>query len=415
MYNFTYHKNYVNSLEKCRNMLKYKYYHMILGGIDMINIDLARDYVVKTYRQLGININIMNEKGIIIASGSSSRVGDFHLVAYELIKSKNFVKIIESASDDLIGVSEGVNLLLLHRMEPIGVVGVSGNYEEIMPIAKMAKLTIESFFFSNNSSQIDLIESQNISKLRDALLFEQPINPARIYQLATEIGVRDNVYRSTIIIHSTGDNAKEAIQFIYQSYLTNKKKSQDIILPIDGQHLVLIKTYSKFEPVYLRESIKQLSDYLTDTISKKRLLGDSVKLKLYYTIPTDSLIHYRNSYSCLQWLEDFVHFRKDSIFFINDYLIEYMTNCINPDFLSPIFESYRKIIDEYLDKDLFHTTTAALAATNMSPAEASKELFVHKNTILARTKKFKEVLGLQPLSSVNDAILLLAIDSYLSK
>lgn len=381
----------------------------------MINVELARDYVAKIHRQLGITINITNEKGIIIASGIPSHVGDFHLVAYELIKSKTFIKIIETPTDGLIGVSEGVNLLLLHRMEPIGAVGILGNSDDIMPIAKMAKLTIESFFFKNQTSQADLIESQTISRLRDALLFEQPINPTRIFQLATEVGIRDNVYRAAIMIHTTGDNAKEAIQYLYQGYSSSQKQPQDILFPMDGQHLVLIKSFRKFEPAFFRDSMMELSEYFMGLLKEKRFFEDSVKLKLYYTIPADSLIHYRNSYSCLKWLEDYVHFRTETLYFINDYLIEYMTGCISPDLLSPLFESYRNVIDNYLDKELFHTTAAALASTNMSPAEAAKELFVHKNTVLARTRKFKEILGLQPLSSSKDTILLLALDSYLSK
>ena len=125
-------------------------------------------------------------------------------------------------------------------MEPVGVVGISGNPDTVMPLAKMAKLTIESFLFYNSTSQSDLIESQNIGKLRDALLFEQPINPARIFQLATEVGIRDNIYRATLVLHSTGDNSKEAIQYLYQNYSVEQKKAQDIFLPIDSQHLVLI-------------------------------------------------------------------------------------------------------------------------------------------------------------------------------
>ncbi len=379
----------------------------------MINVEFARDYVTKINRQLGINMNIINEKGIIIASSTPSRVGDFHLTAYELIKNKSFVKILDA--DELAEDTQEVNLLLLYRMEPVGVVGVAGNGQDILSIGKIAKLTIESFFLSNQTNQMDLIESQNISKLRDALLFEQPINPSRIFQLATEVGFRDNVYRAFVIIHSTGDNAKEAIQFMYQNYSSGKKQVQDILLPIDGQHLVLIKSYRKFDAVFFRDSIAELSEYFLGLLAEKRFYEDSVTLKLYYTIPTDSLIHYRNSYNCLKWLEDYVHFRNEPVYFINDYLIEYMTSCISPDLLRPLFESYRYIIDNYLDKELFHTTASALASTNMSPAEAAKELFVHKNTVLARTKKFKEMLGLQPLSNSKDAILLLAIDSYLSK
>ncbi len=381
----------------------------------MINIDAAREYVAKIHRQLGIIINIMNDKGIIIASGAPARVGSFHLAAYELINSKNFVSVIEKTSENIIGVEEGVNLLLVDRMEAIGVVGISGNPDEVMPIAKMCKLTIEAFIIRNSTSQPDLIESQNAGKLRDALLFEQPVNPTRIFQLATKIGIRDNVYRATLIIHSTGDNSKEAIQHIYQTFSAEQKKPQDILLPIDGQHLVLMRSFPKFEPAGFREKMQELCLYLDNALLAKRRLKDSVVLRYYYSIPTESLIHYRNSYDCLTWLEDHVRYRSDSAYFIHDYIIDYMISCISPDLLQPVFDSYRDVIDNYLDKELFHTTTAALADTNMSPTEAAKELFVHKNTVLARTKKFKEILGLQPLSNSNDAILLRAIDSYIGK
>lgn len=381
----------------------------------MINIDSARDYVTKIHRQMGININIMNEKGIIIASGTPTRIGDFHLAAYELIKSKNFISTIQKSSEDMIGVEEGVNLLLVDRMEPIGVVGVTGNPDEVMSLAKMTKLTMESFIFRNNTNQPDFIESQNISKLRDALLFEQPINPSRIFQLATKIGLRDNVYRATLIVHSHGDNSKEAIQQICQAYTSEQKKSQDILIPIDGQHLVLLKSFPKFEPAEFKNTTQELCQYFDRILSEKRSLKDSITLKYYCSIPTDSLIHYRNSYDCLNWLEDHVRYRSDSVYFINDYVIDYMISCISPDLLKPIFDSYRNVIDNYLDKELFHTTTVALSDTNMSPTEAAKELFVHKNTVLARAKKFKEYLGIQPLSNTNDAILLRAIDSYMSR
>lgn len=48
----------------------------------MINSSFAQNFVNKVNRQLQHNVNIMNEKRIIIASSAPERIGDFHIIAY---------------------------------------------------------------------------------------------------------------------------------------------------------------------------------------------------------------------------------------------------------------------------------------------------------------------------------------------
>ncbi|MFV0466687.1 MAG: sugar diacid recognition domain-containing protein [Lachnospiraceae bacterium] len=378
----------------------------------MLNIELVNEYVNKIYRQLGININVMNTKGIIVASGDITRVGDFHSVAFELVKSRNFISIVDDHSSENIGVQNGVNLLIIDNLEPIGVVGVTGSPSEVLEIAKMSKITIESYCLQINSVNKEQVGSTEIRKLKDALLFEQPINPTRIFQLSTRLGIRDNINRAALIIHSTGENSNEAISLIYDSLISDVSNAQDIILPTDQQHIVILKAFKNFEPAIFRTKIHEFYSSLADLIYEKYNFSESINLKLYCNLPTNSLVHYRNSYRCLKWLESHVQFKSSPIHHIHDYLIDYLMSCIPDDRLSPLFECYHDIIENYLDKETFHLTAKALANSNMNPTEAAKELYVHKNTIFSRTKKFKEELDLQPLSNTNDAIKLLAIDSY---
>lgn len=51
-----------------------------------ITHQLAQDIVDKTMSILGKNINIMDEKGVIIGSGDKSRLNQFHEGAAKVIK-----------------------------------------------------------------------------------------------------------------------------------------------------------------------------------------------------------------------------------------------------------------------------------------------------------------------------------------
>jgi carbohydrate diacid regulator len=54
----------------------------------MIPKYLAMKFLESLTEKLGYNINIIDEKGIIIASSDKSREGTFHEAAYKLIKEK---------------------------------------------------------------------------------------------------------------------------------------------------------------------------------------------------------------------------------------------------------------------------------------------------------------------------------------
>ena len=96
----------------------------------MIDVALADKFVKKAANYTQYNINVMNEKGIIIASSDSSRTGSFHEIAYDIMSAdKEIVEVV--GSDRFQGGRIGINMALLYRKKKVGVVGVSGEPEEI--------------------------------------------------------------------------------------------------------------------------------------------------------------------------------------------------------------------------------------------------------------------------------------------
>ena len=59
-------------------------------------------------------------------------------------------------------------------------------------------------------------------------------------------------------------------------------------------------------------------------------------------------------------------------------------------------------------------TIGTLTKTSMNPIATRELLYLHKNTVAARVKKIKELLGISPLTSIRDAIFMTAIYNYLN-
>ena len=61
----------------------------------VLDVELAEKIIDKLADCTDYNVNIMNDKGIIVASKDKSRVGTFHEVALEIVQKKLDYKEVE--------------------------------------------------------------------------------------------------------------------------------------------------------------------------------------------------------------------------------------------------------------------------------------------------------------------------------
>ena len=107
-----------------------------------------------------VNINIMNEYAEIIASGDKKRIGKIHSGALDVIKNAKTMEYFDSIDSDKESAKPGINMPLIFNNEVIGVVGVTGNPNEIKLIANIVKMITEILI----ENEIDL--DKKISKQR---------------------------------------------------------------------------------------------------------------------------------------------------------------------------------------------------------------------------------------------------------
>lgn len=376
----------------------------------MINQAYARHFVRKLDRSLQLKINVMDEKGIIVASYSPERIGDFHQAAYELVTKNIPMSVTEAQSDGLIGVNApGVNLQLNSGQELIGVIGVTGEPEEVLPVSKLVKLMFESMYEYELERETSLKIQDSLSKFSYSLLREQPLNLAGIRKKAKTLGFRDHTSRIPIYIHVASEHLRERLSCFSEQYQALSCYSpQDIVL-LQEEGILLLKSGPSGQLSY-KEFLLELK-----TVVDWHFYRTPGLEMIWLAAPQQSEFEqYRQSYALLKWLWQRVRQTNGSqIHFLCDHALPCVMEHMDTDMLSPLFEPYCSLILEKLDADLFKETVKGLIDADMKLEPAAKLLHLHKNSVVARLSKIKDVLGINPLNSARDAALLTQIYEFL--
>ncbi|WP_207718029.1 sugar diacid recognition domain-containing protein [Clostridium beijerinckii] len=111
--------------------------------VELLSRELAKSIVERTMSVVDYNINIMNENGVIIASGNKERIGTTHEGAIIALQRKSEFNVSENESKKLKGVHPGTNTVIEFRNKIVGVIGITGQPKEVIGYAKLIKMTAE--------------------------------------------------------------------------------------------------------------------------------------------------------------------------------------------------------------------------------------------------------------------------------
>lgn len=123
------------------------------------------------------------------------------------------------------------------------------------------------------------------------------------------------------------------------------------------------------------------------------------------------LNYYRQGYNYCNWLERNVVSEEKNIYFM-DYIDRYISSLLPMPELHNILNVYDYSLNEKTKADILRIT-GALFRNNYNMASASKELFIHKNTLALHVNKLRELLDIDPLHSAKDRLFLNCLWIYL--
>jgi len=361
-----------------------------------ITTELAMPIVHQLMLFLNSNINIMDEKGVIVASGDLNRLYQKHDGAVHVISTKKELIITEENSKLYKGSKPGVNLPIEFNDEIVGVVGLTGNPEGIYKFAKIIKMTVEVLLqqiFLKNQIQYQ-------QKAMEGFLLDL-INP---YELKEEklittsqiLNIDLNVERFAFVIKI------EEISYFYKKLF----KDNDQLIRIDEIKAKIINVINstvkdKLIYTFLENGYLFLLTHLKNGNERevaKKIQADVEKLGYQVQIGIGNRNHgldgYRNSY--FQAIQSLKFMRKlkiiEKITHSDDWklekLIDGIPKSIRTEFLHPYIEGLNHLNEDYIN------TLETWIATNLDIKKTSEKLHIHRNTLLYRLKKITETLGL---------------------
>ena len=374
----------------------------------MLNQLFAQNFIDSINRRMNVRINVMNEKGVIIASTDKSRIGDFHILAYEIISQEKDMLITEKPTKDLIGVNfPGVNLRLKDRKETIGVIGVSGDPDKVLEIAGMTRIAFEAMYESEKQRLYRANAQSELERFSFRLFHEEPFNPQLIRRSAKKIGMKDPCPRIPVFIAGMIQADWSAFSDYYLK--TSHALPGDVVLPLDGG-ILLLKSFESFYSSALRDYAAELSEDLsTKLVNLSFVSSVTVKdLRFFVMPPAERFEDYRTVYRYLKTLTELPRRDETPVCFFEDHLLHCMLQDSKKD-LEVLLRCESRFIQEGMDRSQFLETMQGLIERDMNGEASAELLHLHRNSLFARLRRMKEILPLNPLSSTREAIHLMAL------
>lgn len=344
----------------------------------MLEVTMANSLIDQLSEYTSYNINIMNKDGIIIASRDKNRIGSFHEVAYKLIRSNSDIEYTYN-DDEFLGVLSGANMLLKVNDEVVGVLGITGDPDDIKQVALVVKMAVEALIkyetikekaFRRQTSKerfIYMVTEQNDAEYKELRRF------------ANELNYTENISRVPIIITFNSQTHRDSALSIIK--LSDLHSSEDISTTLHQNDILIFKTL---------EGDKMISNYKNIVNEYISAAFSDIDIEYKYFVGTiqNNFMYYHNAYKQTEWLSKNIVAHDKAVYFY-DYVSRYIIDIMPREELDSIF----KVFDENLDKNFkrsFVEIIGALIDSDFNLVQAAKNSFMHRNTFLYRYKKIRE-------------------------
>ncbi|WP_172371696.1 CdaR family transcriptional regulator [Sporosarcina jiandibaonis] len=343
----------------------------------MLTTKIAREIVRETSNRLQRNINIMDIDGVIIASKDASRIGLTHEGALEVLRSGNTL-IIDAKQDNEWEVAQpGVNLPIVFQAETIGVIGITGDPDEMKDVGELVKMTTELMIKQEFiASQLEW--RQHTKDMIVGELLKTNPSHGEIQRALSLLKLDLNPPFLMIMIEIT----ERAIsnQALIQK-LEDSIGSHNNIVSFINVHRILI-TLSGLDEDEAFHSVHRVFNTMKKT---------DIVFKMAYSLPFSELDRFNQSYlDCdltLQISED----SQELVSFTNievKSLIYQLDETLSNRFFRRIFKDG--------SNSMRSKTLKAFFANGLNIQKTADALYVHRNTLIYRLNKFTRDTGYDP-------------------
>lgn len=373
----------------------------------MLNVTLAEKFIERIVTYTDYNINIMNDRGIIIASKDKKRVGTFHEIAYQIIKEdKNVIEV--EFDNAYLGTKSGVNMAFFYKNQRVGVVGVTGNPSEVREIAMITRMSLETML-EYELAQEKMYQRKGTKEYFINCLMHNEVDKKELNELCQTLGYINTTLRIPILIQFEQEVDLETM--LYKIKEGKNHSKQDISSITREKQIIVFKTITCEFDDFCKDYKFIIGEYLSSFLNYLR--EKEISSHFYVGSAQNKIENYSMSYQHCKWLMSQGNKKKRGLFFY-DYIGKYLRTRTPFMELHQVYNIFEESLSDKIKKNVIEIIEP-MDTNNYSLLETSKELFLHRNTLVFRLNKIKDYFNLNPIQNYGDREFLSYLSYYLKK
>ena len=282
---------------------------------------------------------------------------------------------------------------------PEYIVMIKGEDEEAYRIGKITAFQIQNLLVAYK----ERFDGDNFIKnlLLDNLLLVD------IYSRAKKFRIENNVPRVVFLIETEIDKEFNVVEIVRSIFPTKQK---DFVTAVDEKSIILVKELKEKDS---KEEIDQISKHIYDTLSAEAMTSVYVAIGTVVNDLKNVSASYKEAKMALE---------VGKIFEENKKIVNYEQLGIGRliyQLPAPLCKMFINEVLHGLSMDQFDeetlTTVNKFFENNLNVSETSRQLYIHRNTLVYRLDKLQKMTGLD-LRNFDDAIIfkiMLMVSKYM--
>lgn len=373
--------------------------------------EFAQRFIQKTVTNLPYNVNIMDQNGVIIASKDSTRLGDFHEIASKMLNDPTTTGVV-TESDNYIGTKPGINMFIEFRGEKVGVICVTGEPKNIQSFAGFVKASMETMLEYETKVAQDQKSRGKAERFLYYLLFDDEYKSFEAVRMAAEFDLKEHELGLVIVVRTPVQIPRSTMLHALSKGVST---SHDRIV-VEGRnddYIILKILKGKNKKQVVRDLKPLIESYTQSVLETLRKQVDTDGLYFYVGSLQENIDTYRISYNHALSTSMYNQ-RRSQVNYFYDHVRDYFRSSVTTRLYFGAFSVFYNLF-EPSEKEVIIETIRALMNSNFNIAKACQELNVHRNTVIFRLNKIKEMLNIDPITCSLDREFLTELGYYLEK
>lgn len=335
--------------------------------VEKMNAELAQRIANEIMKIVPYNINIMDKDGVIIASGDFQRLHTLHMGAVHALEKMDSNIVYEDTDTE----RKGVNVPIVYNNEVLGVIGLSGNPNKVMQVARIVAVTAQLMIENQLLDHVSAIKEGRLKDfLYDWIYLKQEEYRGDFLNRAKYFGVNLAIPRTAVIF--TGNRVRFSVienikRVLEPNEYVVRQRMEDI--------LVLFSETGRLDE-RLAEILSSNDDLLGCYVGEEAMEVRSSILRAQQT---------RNTAAWLGLKDKIVHFEELDL----EYL---MGNLEKTKAIEKIKDA---LAEQNMSGELLNTIRV-YATTSRDIPQMCRKLHIHRNTLNYRLQKIWEITGKNP-------------------